>query len=47
MGKGIDDSHKMLNELVNSSNKLGINSRKVLNVLATEMDFMQRMSFKI
>jgi hypothetical protein len=46
MGKGIDDSHKMLNELVNSSNKLGINSRKVLNVLATEMDYMQRMSFK-
>lgn len=46
MGKGIDDSHKMLNELVNSSNKLGINSRKVLNVLANEMDSMQRMSFK-
>ncbi len=46
MGKGIDDSHKMLNELVNSSNKLGINSKKVLKVLTQEMSAMQRMSFK-
>ena len=46
MGKSIDDSHKMLDELVNSSNKLGINSKKVLSVLSSEMESMQRMSFK-
>ncbi len=46
MGKSIDDSHKMLNELVNSSNKLGINSTKVLKLLTQEMSSMQRMSFK-
>jgi hypothetical protein len=46
MGKSIDDSHKMLNDLVNSSNKLGINSTKVLKVLTQNMESMQRMSFK-
>ena len=46
MGKSIDDSHKMLNDLVNSSNKLGINSKKVLSVLSSEMESMQRMSFR-
>lgn len=46
MGKSIDDSHKMLDELVNSSNKLGINSKKVLSVLSSEMESMQRMSFR-
>ena len=46
MGVSIDRSHKLLNELTNSSNKLGINSTKVLKVLSNNMDSMQRMSFR-
>lgn len=46
LGVSIDDSHEMLNDLVNSSNKLGVNSTKVLKVLTQNMESMQRMSFK-
>ncbi len=46
MGVSIDDANKELNKLVNDSNKLGINSTKVLKVLQSNMDSMQRMSFK-
>jgi hypothetical protein len=46
MGHGIDDSHKLLEEIVHSSNKLGVNSTKVLKVLTQNMESMQRMSFR-
>jgi hypothetical protein len=46
MGVSIDDANKELNKLVNDSNALGINSTKVLKVLQSNMDSMQRMSFK-
>jgi hypothetical protein len=46
MGVSINDANKELNKLINDSNKLGLNSTKVLKVLEDNMDSMQRMSFK-
>ena len=46
MGISMDKTHETLTELINSSNKLGVNSSKVVKVLSDNFENMQRMSFR-
>jgi tetratricopeptide (TPR) repeat protein len=46
MGVSMTKTHETLTDLINGSNKLGLNSTKVIKVLSGNLDSMQRMSFR-
>lgn len=45
LGVSVEKTQGFIEDIMNSSNKIGVNSKKVLETLVTNMDAMQRMSF--